>query len=254
MTTWLANTQWASIPCWRTTPEAKAKFVLGLTATPIRRDGQQPIIFMQCGPVRHTAAKPVGSPHDLEVVPRSLSVPIDLPAGAGIQDVFRHLANDAVRTEAIAFDVGAAVERGRKILVLTERTEHIDAILAALEGVTPAPFVLHGRLSKKQRAALITELDAYLLMHPAFCWPQADSLAKALTIHRSIHCGTGHADFLERHLAAVCRSSASRACQQDERAHYRFYRHGPSDPAENVGQAAARLQGDGLPHNRRLCQ
>lgn len=134
--------------------------MLGLTATPIRRDGQQPIIFMQCGPVRHTAAKPVGSPHDLEVVPRSLSVPIDLPAGAGIQDVFRHLANDAVRTEASAFDVGAAVERGRKILVLTERTEHIDAILAALEGVTPAPFVLHGRLSKKQRAALITELDA----------------------------------------------------------------------------------------------
>jgi superfamily II DNA or RNA helicase len=36
----------------------KAKYVLGLTATPIRRDGQQPIIFMQCGPIRYTAAKP----------------------------------------------------------------------------------------------------------------------------------------------------------------------------------------------------
>ncbi|WP_331457898.1 DEAD/DEAH box helicase family protein [Burkholderia sp. MSMB1552] len=138
----------------------KAKFVLGLTATPIRRDGQQPIIFMQCGPVRYTAAKPVGAPDDLEVVPRSLTVPIDLPAGVGIQDVFRHLAKDMVRTEAIAAEVGAAVELGRKILVLTERTEHIDAILAALEGVKPAPFVLHGKLSKKQRAALITELDA----------------------------------------------------------------------------------------------
>ena len=32
----------------------KAKYVLGLTATPIRRDGQQPIIFMQCGPIRYT--------------------------------------------------------------------------------------------------------------------------------------------------------------------------------------------------------
>jgi len=40
----------------------KAKFVLGLTATPIRRDGQQPIIFMQCGPIRHMAAKPDGAP------------------------------------------------------------------------------------------------------------------------------------------------------------------------------------------------
>ena len=29
---------------------ARAKYVLGLTATPIRRDGRQPIIFMQCGP------------------------------------------------------------------------------------------------------------------------------------------------------------------------------------------------------------
>ncbi|MBB5445634.1 MULTISPECIES: TOTE conflict system archaeo-eukaryotic primase domain-containing protein [unclassified Paraburkholderia] len=138
----------------------KAKLVLGLTATPIRRDGQQPIIFMQCGPIRYTAAKPAGAPDDLEVVPRSMPAPIDLPADAGIQDVFRHLANDQTRTEAIAAEISAAVERGRKVLVLTERTDHIDAILRALEGVVPAPFVLHGRLSKKQRAALITDLDA----------------------------------------------------------------------------------------------
>lgn len=30
----------------------KAEYVLGMTATPVRRDGQQPIIFMQCGPIR----------------------------------------------------------------------------------------------------------------------------------------------------------------------------------------------------------
>jgi hypothetical protein len=34
----------------------RAEYVLGLTATPIRRYGQQPIIFMQCGSIRHTAA------------------------------------------------------------------------------------------------------------------------------------------------------------------------------------------------------
>lgn len=32
----------------------QAKYVTGLTATPIRRDGQHPIIFMQCGPIRHS--------------------------------------------------------------------------------------------------------------------------------------------------------------------------------------------------------
>ncbi|RJG02125.1 TOTE conflict system archaeo-eukaryotic primase domain-containing protein [Noviherbaspirillum sedimenti] len=138
----------------------KAKYVLGLTATPIRRDGQQPIIFMQCGPIRYTAAKPAGAPHDLEVLPRSRFTRIDLPTEAGIQDVFRHLANDQARTDAIGAEVKGAYAQGRKVLVLTERTEHLDAIRAALDGVASALFVLHGRMSKKQRAALIADLDA----------------------------------------------------------------------------------------------
>ena len=33
--------------------EAKAQYVLGLSATVTRKDGHHPIIFMQCGPVRH---------------------------------------------------------------------------------------------------------------------------------------------------------------------------------------------------------
>ena len=138
----------------------KAKYVLGLTATPIRRDGQQPIIFMQCGPIRHTAATPAGAPHDLEVVPRSRHARIDLPPNAGIQDVFRHLANDQARIEAIAAEVRNAFAQGRKVLVLTARTEHLDAINAALGSLEPAPLVLHGRMSKKQRADLIARLDA----------------------------------------------------------------------------------------------
>lgn len=139
---------------------AKAKYVLGLTATPIRRDGQQPIIFMQCGPICYTAAKPAYSPHNLEVVPRSHVSRIDLPPDAGIQDVFRHLANDRARTDAIATEVRNAYQQGRKILVLTERTEHLDAIRTALAEELPELFVLHGRMSKKQRTALIAALDA----------------------------------------------------------------------------------------------
>ncbi len=138
----------------------KAKYVLGLTATPIRRDGQQPIIFMQCGPIRYTAASPAGAPHDLEVLPRSRFTRIDLPTDAGIQDVFRHLANDQARTESIASEVRDAVGQGRKVLVLTERTEHLDAIKTELDGLLPVPFVLHGRMSKKQRSALVADLDA----------------------------------------------------------------------------------------------
>jgi superfamily II DNA or RNA helicase len=139
---------------------AKAKFVLGLTATPLRRDGQQPIIFMQCGPIRHTAARPAGAPHDLQVVPRPRNDRIALPSTAGIQDVFKHLAIDLARTQAIATEAASAFDQGRKVLVLTERTEHLAAILHALAALAPAAFVLHGRMSKKQRAAVFTDLNA----------------------------------------------------------------------------------------------
>jgi superfamily II DNA or RNA helicase len=139
---------------------SKAKYVLGLTATPIRRDGQQPIIFMQCGPIRHTAAKPADALHDLEVLPRSRFARIDLPPESGIQEVFRHLANDPARTAAIAAEIRKAFDQGRKVLVLTERTEHLDAIRVALGAEAPLPFLLHGRMSRKQRGTLIAELDA----------------------------------------------------------------------------------------------
>ena len=172
----------------------KAKYVLGLTATPFRRDGQQPIIFMQCGPIRHTASKPASSPHDLEVVPRSLDKRIDLPQEAGIQEVFRHLANDPDRTAAIAVEIEMSFGQGRKVLVLTERTEHLDGIQAALAGKIPATFILHGRMSKKQRATVIEELDALLpeaprvmlatgkLVGEGFDHPALDTLVLAMPI------------------------------------------------------------------------
>ena len=139
---------------------SRAKYVLGLTATPIRRDGRQPIIFMQCGPTRHTATRPAGAPQTLEVIPRYLSTHINVAGDAGIQEVFRNLAGDAGRTDSIAAEIAGAYARGHKVLVLTERTEHLDAMATALAGRVPALFTLHGRMSKKQRTALIGDLEA----------------------------------------------------------------------------------------------
>ncbi|MCU0836957.1 MAG: DEAD/DEAH box helicase family protein [Chromatiaceae bacterium] len=138
---------------------AKARYVLGLTATPIRRDGQQPIIFMQCGPTRHVVARAEGMPSDLQVLPRLRARPIAVAAESGIQEVFRRLALDMPRTAAIAEEVVGAFSRGRKILVLTERTEHLEALAAALEASVSPIFVLHGRMSAKQRHALTKQLE-----------------------------------------------------------------------------------------------
>lgn len=83
-----------------------------------------------------------------------------MPEGAGIQDVFRRLASDPERTAAIADDIVSAYGQGRKVLVLTERTEHLDAIHAAIAQQMPKLFVLHGRMPKKQRADLLVEFNA----------------------------------------------------------------------------------------------
>ena len=78
--------------------------------------------------------------------------------------------------------------------MLTERTEHLDAIVQALPAQMPPPFVLHGRMSKKQRAALIAELDALppdsprillatgKLVGEGFDHPQLDTLVLAMPV------------------------------------------------------------------------
>ena len=139
---------------------AVAKYVVGLTATPIRRDGQQPIIFMQCGPIRHTAMRPASAPADLVVLPTWISRSIALQEGTGIQDVFLQVCNDTERTAKVVAEVELAYSQGRKVLVLTDRTDHLSAIGELLAERVENLFTLHGRLSKKQRAAIIGELDA----------------------------------------------------------------------------------------------
>ena len=74
--------------------------------------------------------------------------------------IFRTLAEDQERTAAIAEEAQRAVEAGRKVLVLTERTDHLESIRRSLDEHSVEPFVLHGRMSKKQRANLVTEINA----------------------------------------------------------------------------------------------
>lgn len=139
---------------------AKARFVLGLTATPYRRDGQHPIIFMRCGPVRHAAVQSPNAPHKLEVWPRSVESGIATGPSLGIQEVFRQLAGNPVRNACLAQDIADLYAEGRKILVLTERTQHVEDLRAVLSENTTNLYVLHGRLAKKQRKSVLQDLES----------------------------------------------------------------------------------------------
>jgi len=123
--------------------------------------------------------------------------PGELPAEAGIQDVFRQVATDVQRTVAIADEVADAFSRGRKVLVLTERTDHIAAIEEALAGRIEKIFTLHGRMSKKQRNLVTAELDALPADAPRVLLATGKLVGEA-SVGQSQQLRQGLADFVAR--------------------------------------------------------
>lgn len=145
----------------RVMKQAKARFVLGLTATPVRRDGHHPIIFMQCGPIRFR-----GSNASQMATVRHVVVPrrTGFLASAGvekIQAVFGMLGRSESRNAMIIQDVNSALAEGRHPLVLTERKDHLDQLANALRENTSAEvIVLAGGLGRRQQAAALDRLKA----------------------------------------------------------------------------------------------
>ncbi len=110
-----------------------------------------------CGPTRHEI-KP-GAVAGAELVRRELVVhttatEVTEDDAAHIQSVFAALVDDDRRTAQICADVHTAVDNGRTCLVLTQRTDHIDAIVTGLDVLGVHALVLKGGLGKKARAAV----------------------------------------------------------------------------------------------------
>ena len=138
--------------------ETKAKYVIGLTATPTRKDGHHPIMYMQCGPARLSmSARAMNdtTPFEHVVIPRLTDFRMRTEgADIAIQDVYAALVADASRDELITQDLIRAVRQGRSPLVLTGRTEHLAHFEAKLSGMVNNVFVLKGGMGRKQRQAI----------------------------------------------------------------------------------------------------
>lgn len=137
--------------------QANSRYILGLSATPVRSNGHHPIIFMQCGPIRHIAKRPAHVPHQLMVRVRHLSTS-GIPPHASIQEVIRLLSENSNRNAQIAADAISALNDGRKVLLLTKRTEHLDLLYEFLKNVGFPCFILHGRMKAKERQVVIKAL------------------------------------------------------------------------------------------------
>jgi superfamily II DNA or RNA helicase len=143
---------------------ARAKYVLGLTATPVRKDGHQPIIKMQCGPIRFKDSlknrKLTGLQH--LVIPRETGFQMlsASPEGTHIHELYDALAADQARNDLIFDDILKELEQGRSPLVITERLEHLDGLASKLQGFAKNIIVLKGGMTKKERTAIFAKLKA----------------------------------------------------------------------------------------------
>jgi superfamily II DNA or RNA helicase len=147
--------------------QCKAKFVTGLSATVIRKDGHHPIIFMNCGPVRYkvddkkqAAARPFA--HKVIVRKTNFRMPASFEAEryTAIQEIYKALMRSDDRNQIIVADIMIAIKNNRFPVILTERKEHLETLKNLLESKIQNLIVMKGGMGKKQRQAALNALES----------------------------------------------------------------------------------------------
>ncbi len=147
----------------RVLAEAKARYVVGLTATPHRRDGHHPITEMQLGPVRFAVdpkSQTAQRPFAHKLVVRETGFRQLSEKTPTIQELYAALAGDEKRNSLILDDVIQALEQGRSPILLTERRDHLEYFAAQLGKLARNVVVLQGGLSTKERRVVKERLAA----------------------------------------------------------------------------------------------
>lgn len=175
----------------------KAHTVYGLTATPIRKDGHQPVIFMQCGPIRFSAdAKSQIAKQSFEryLIPRFTSFRSITDDKQSITTLYQLLSEDEIRNTLIVKDVFKAVEAGRTPIILTNRTAHVTKLAEKLRDKVKNVITLTGTGSTKEKREMQQHLQEISREEPlvivatgkyvgeGFDYPRLDTLFLALPI------------------------------------------------------------------------
>ena len=145
---------------------SKARYVTGLSATVARKDGHHPIIFMQCGPVRHqVSAKSQAAESGLHHRARERHTRFRLPEALAMVErpsmpaIYAALAEDEARNDLIFDDVLKSLEAKRSPIVLTERKNHLDYLQQRFSRFARNIVVLRGGMSAKDRKAAYAALN-----------------------------------------------------------------------------------------------
>lgn len=137
---------------------SKARYVLGLSATVARKDGHHPIIFMQCGPVRHRVdARVQAAERGIRHCVRDRVTRFELPhflmavERPSMPAIYKALTQDDRRNDLIFDDVLKSLEAKRSPIVLTERKDHLDQLQQRFSPFVKNLAVLRGGMSAHDR-------------------------------------------------------------------------------------------------------
>jgi superfamily II DNA or RNA helicase len=143
--------------------ECSSRYILGLTATPQRKDGLQKILFLQCGPIRHELEQ-----HAEDHIPRYMHVRHlkmnwhdDVPVA--LHEIWDRLIHDENRNQLIVHDAVNRLEERRSCALLSDRKEHLEILSEMLRQNLVNPkkiFHLTGSLSAKSRHLVMNEIQA----------------------------------------------------------------------------------------------
>jgi superfamily II DNA or RNA helicase len=142
-----------------------AKYVYGLTATPARKDGHHPIIFMQCGPIRFRddAKKQAEKrPFDHFIIPRFTSFNASLDKeekDISIHELYAGIIKNEMRNQLIVDDVVQCHKNDRNCLVLTERINHVELLANELGKKIPDVISLMGGMGIKETRETMSRIS-----------------------------------------------------------------------------------------------
>lgn len=141
-----------------------AKYVYGLTATPTRKDGHHPIIFMHCGPIRYRVdAKKQAEERPFEhyVIPRFTGLRVSLDKDEkelSIHEIYAEIVSNEVRNQLIVDDVINSYKNGRNSIVLTERTAHVELLAKKISDRIPNVVALTGGMGSKETKETLAKI------------------------------------------------------------------------------------------------
>lgn len=175
----------------------KVHTIYGLTATPIRKDGHQPIIFMQCGPIRFSTdvkSQMAKQSFDRFLIPRFTSYNSILEDRLSIATLYKYLSEDEIRNNLIVEDICKAVNTGRTPIILTNRTAHVSVLAEKLNATIKNVISLTGagttreKREAMQRLQTIPDSEQLVIVATGkyvgegFDYPRLDTLFLALPI------------------------------------------------------------------------